>query len=195
MQGLDIGVGIGHGWTPVGDPLVITRSKGKRVYELDGSPAFSEYSKRLGLITRDQFPVMAMKHPLGFANISGQFIIRDPLKINDDQSIDFVTEVPSQAVGYIMEGETDTLIRTARKAAQMAVSSVDEPGFMLLFDCISRVLLMGDQFREEIKALLETIGSEVPMLGALTFGEVGCFNSVPLFHNKTTVVAVGGRQS
>jgi len=195
VQGLNVGLGVGHGWSPAGNPLVITKSRGKRVYELDGSPAFIEYSRRLGRITRDQFPVVAMKHPLGFANISGEFIIRDPLNVNDDQSIDFVTEVPSQAVGYIMEGRMGSLIRAAREAAQEAVSSIDDPGFMLLFDCISRSLFMGDGFNGEIEAILETVGPDVPMLGALTFGEVGCYDRVPLFQNKTTVVSVGGKPS
>lgn len=195
VEGLDFGVGIGHGWNPVGEPLVITRSEGKRVYEIDGSPAFLGYTKRLGQMTSDEFPAMAMKHPLGFPNISGQYIIRDPLQVNNDQSMDFVTEVPSQAVGYIMEGRLENLIQTAREASQVAASSVSAPAFLLLFDCISRVLLMEDRFQEEIEAIRETVGREIPMIGALTFGEVGCYDRAPLFHNKTTVVAAGGTRS
>jgi hypothetical protein len=193
IEGIDFGVGVGHGWVPIGDPVIITRSNGKRVYEMDGVPAFEEYSKRLRGITRDQFPVMAMKHPLGFANISGEYIIRDPMKVNDDQSIDFVTEVPSQAVGYIMDGGIEVLVETAREVAQAAIAEIYQPEFMLLFDCISRVLLMDRRFQEEIRALQDIVGTQVPLLGALTFGEIGCYYNAPLFHNKTVVVAIGGR--
>lgn len=195
LDGLDLGVGIGHGWNPVGEPLVITRSEGKRVYEIDGSPAFSSYTKRLGQITKDQFPAIAMKHPIGFPNISGQYIIRDPLQVNEDQSIDFVTEVPSQAIGYIMEGRLENLILAAEKATQKAASAVSEHAFVLLFDCISRALFMDEQFQEEIQIIKNVIGTEIPLMGALTFGEVGCYDTAPLFHNKTTVVAVGGKRS
>jgi hypothetical protein len=191
LEGVDIGVGIGHGWRPIGAPMVITRVKGKRVYEIDGVSAFSAYSSRMGNIIRAQFPYQSMMHPLGFPNISGQYIIRDPLSVNEDDSIDFVTEIPSQAVGNIMDCEIDGLIETAKNAAHQARSSVADPVFMLLFDCISRSLLIGDRFHEEIRVLREAVGLDVPILGALTFGEVGSYENAPLFHNKTTVVAVG----
>lgn len=191
VHGLKMSVGIDHGWTPVGDPLLISKSEGKRVHEIDGACAFSEYGRRLGLTDRDQFTALAMRHPLGFPNILGQYVIRDPLRLNEDDSIDFVTEIPSQAVGHMMECSIEGLVEAARKAANQALSSVEKPVFMLLFDCISRVVLMGDRFHEEINALREIIGPDVPMLGALTFGEVGGLDNVPLFHNKTTVVAVG----
>jgi len=191
VHGLEVGVGIGHGWTPMGDPLAISRSEGKRVYEINGAPAFQEYARRLGLDQRDRFAYAAMEHPLGFPNISGQFVIRDPLRVNDDDSIDFITEIPSQAVGYVMECSMEGLIDTARKAARAAILPGGKPTFMLLFDCISRAMLMGDRFDEEIRALCETVGPDLPILGALTFGEIGSHDNVPLFHNKTTVVAVG----
>lgn len=191
VRGLEIGVGIGHGWTPAGDPLAISRSEGKRVYEINGAPAFQEYARRLGLGQRERFAYAAMQHPLGFPNISGQFVIRDPLRVNDDDSIDFITEIPSQAVGYVMECSMEGLIDTARKAARAAILPGGKPTFMLLFDCISRAMLMGDRFAEEIRALCETVGPDLPILGALTFGEIGSHDNVPLFHNKTTVVAVG----
>ena len=59
-------------------------------------------------------------------------------------------------------------------------------------DCISRVLLMGDRFVEEIQAIRQAVGADVPLLGALSFGEIGSYVDVPLLHNKTTVIAVGG---
>jgi hypothetical protein len=191
VSGLNIGSGIEHGWTPVGTPLVINRSQGKRAYEINGVPAFLEYSRRLGLKDRQQFAALALRHPLGFPNIFGQHVIRDPLRVNEDDSLDFVSEIPSQAVGQIMECSIKGLVEAARKAAEQAILSVAKPGFILLFDCISRLVLMGDSFHEEIHALREVIGPDVPMLGALAFGEIGSLNNGPLFHNKTVVVAVG----
>ena len=192
LEDVPISTGIGHGWVPMGDPLVMTRVQGKTVYEIDGMPAFSAYRKRLGGITREEFKTHGMLHPLGFPDVFGQYIIRDPLTVNDDESIQFVTEVPTQAVGAIMDGQVDQLIGTAEEAARRAVSGLDHPAFLLLFDCISRVLLMGDRFGEEIQAIREAVGKGVPLLGALVFGEIGSYEDIPLFHNKTTVVAVGG---
>lgn len=191
VQGLNIGRGTEHGFIPVGAPLVISKSEGKRVYEINGTCAFLEYSRRVGLMDRQQFAALAMRHPLGFPNIFGRHIIRDPLRVNEDNSLDFVSEIPSQAVGQIMEYSIKGLVEAARKAAEQALLSVTKPAFILLFDCISRFVLLGDHFLEEIHALQEVIGPDVPMLGALAFGEIGSFDNVPLFHNKTIVVAVG----
>ena len=192
LDGFIIQTGIGHGWEPEGEPLVITDAKGKRVFEIDGRPAFDAYSERLGEIPKDKFAEYGMRYPLGFPDISGNYLIRDPLALNSDKSIDFVTEVPRNAVGYIMRCDVADLIETAGFVAKMAVKKVEEPQFALIFDCISRCVLMGKEFEKELKIIRESIGMGVPMLGVLTFGEVGSFDDVPLFHNKTIAIAVGG---
>ena len=195
IEDAGISTGIGHGWIPMGEPLVMTKVQGKTVREIDGIPAFSAYKKHIGEMSREEFETQGMLHPLGFPDVFGQYIIRDPMTVNDDESIQFVTEVPSQAVGNIMDGNVEQLIDTAEDAARHAAASNPRPSFVLLFDCISRVLLMGDRFAEEIRAIRNAVGSAVPMLGALSFGEIGSYADVPLMHNKTTVVAVGGAAS
>ncbi|NLG34840.1 MAG: histidine kinase [Lentisphaerae bacterium] len=192
LDGAAISTAIGHGWTPMGHPMVMTKVRGKTVYEIDGIPAFEAYKKHLGEISREEFKTQGMLHPLGFPDVFGQYTIRDPLTVNDDGSIRFVTEVPTQAVGNVMEGQIDQLIETAEEAAREAAAGVAEPACILLFDCISRVLLMGDRFAEEIQAIRAAVGPELPLLGALTIGEIGAYEDVPLMHNKTTVVAVAG---
>lgn len=192
LDGPTVQTGIGHGWQPTGEPLVITAARGKRVFEIDGRPAFEVYSERLGGIPVDKFAEYGMRYPLGIPDICGNHLIRDPLAVNDDGSIDFVTEVPRSAVVSIMEGEVADLIETARSVSQAAAGKVAGPQFVLVFDCISRCLLMDEEFERELKAIRQAVGMEVPILGCLTFGEVGSYADVPLFHNKTMVVAVGG---
>ena len=195
VSGCAIGAAIGHGWEPHGDPLVITRSQGKRLYELDGRPAFQVYSERLGVtIRRDAFRSYSMVNPFGFVDISGNYVIRDARAVNDDDSMDFVTELPERAVARLMKGEVSALVEAARAVTGKATSEVDRPTLGLVFDCISRYLLMGDRFNEEIDALVSGVGEDVPFLGALTFGEIGSFEEVPLFHNKTIAAAVLGNR-
>ena len=194
LDGLTVETGIGHGWQPSGDPLVVTAAKGKRVFEIDGRPAFDVYSEHLGGIPVNKFAEYGMRYPLGIPDISGKYLIRDPLAVNEDGSIDFVTEIPRTAIVNLMEGDVADLIETARSVAQVAARGVTGPQFALLFDCISRCLLMDAEFERELQAIREAVGMEVPMLGSLTFGEVGSYADVPLFHNKTTVIAVGGSE-
>ena len=191
LDGVAIGTAIGHGWKPEGEPLVVTKASGKRVFEIDGTPAFEAYSARLGGVPEEQFEQYGMRHPLGFPDIWGNYLIRDPLTLKPDGSIEFVTEVPRDAVGYVMIGTKGDLIETAGTVAEEASRGV-KPKFALIFDCISRYLLLGEAFEEELRAIRASIGPEVPIVGVLTFGEVGAQEEVPLFHNKTVAIAVGG---
>jgi hypothetical protein len=69
---------------------------------------------------------------------------------------------------------------------------VRTPRLALVFDCISRFILMGDHYSREVQSLVDGTGPGVPLLGALTFGEIGSLRDVPLFHNKTVAIAVLG---
>src|SRR6266545_4359619 len=42
------GIGLGHGWCKVGEPMLVTRSAGRDVYTLDDQPALPAYLQRLG---------------------------------------------------------------------------------------------------------------------------------------------------
>ncbi len=191
VDGCGMAAALGHGWVPMGDPLIISRASGKTVAEIDGQPAFQAYSAHLGAIPRKRFPEFGMRHPLGFPDLSGHYLIRDPLALNEDESIQFVTEVPAHAVGNIMQGNVPDLIAAAGEVAAAAAAKVRTPQFGLLFECISRWLLMGEAFGGELAAIRAAIGPQVPLLGALTFGEIGSSKDVPLLHNKTAVVALG----
>lgn len=218
LDGITIGTALGHGWNSKGAPLIIGNAEGKKVIEIDGKGAFDAYCERLlehcpalassreveafdtycnqhGEIPLDKFTEYAMKYPLGFPNISGDYLIRDPLTANPDKSIDFVTEIPVNAVGYIMEGKISELIKSAGVVAKTAAKKVPQPQFALCFDCISRYLLMGKEFEKELGAIRESVGLDIPILGALTFGEVGSYDGIPLFHNKNTVITVGGSKN
>jgi hypothetical protein len=192
VSGIDIQTAIGHGWKPIGDPLVITMAKGKKLLEIDGSPAFDAYTERFNEITPTLFPEYGMKYPLGFPDISGNYFIRDPLTLNPDKTIDYVTEVPNNAVGSFMQGQIGALIEASGEVAKNAVAGMAHPQFALVCECVSRYLLMGDEFETELKAMHESIGRQVPLIGSLTFGEIGCFEDVPFLHNKTIVIAAGG---
>lgn len=193
VAGCSFATGIDHGWEPFGSPLLITKAKGKIVFEIDEQPAFQVYSRRLGGITSEDFPFYAVRYPLGIPDITGKFIIRDPFKLGADGSIEFVTEVPPRAVAYLMRyTRVENLLQTALEATMQAKKSVNTPRFALIFNCVSRALLMGEHAERELEMIRDILGG-LPMAGFLTFGEVGSYGSgVPLFHNKTFLIAVGG---
>lgn len=192
IDGIDFSIVSGHGFTNIKDPLIITKTAKNRVLEIDGIPATSAYTKRLNKPSDTDLFIHMVLHPLGFPNLLGDFIIRDPVRSEVDGSILFSVNIPKGAVGYVMKGEIERLIETAGSVAKKAVTQIDHPQFCLVFDCISRSSLMKRRFESELKAIRESIEADIPILGMLTWGEISSKSS-PTFHNKTTILAVGGK--
>jgi hypothetical protein len=188
------GVGLEHGWRPYGPPVLATQTRGESVVDLDFDNAFSVYSasaaSRGDEVRREHFAPFAMLHPLGIPGASGDYVIRDPISVEPDGALRCLAAVPDGSLLRVMEGEPDTLIQAAREAAR---ASRERAGgalaFSLVFDCVSRSRVLGSRMAEELAVMQEELGDKVPMLGCLTFGEVGAQGvALPQFHNKTTVV-------
>ena len=111
--------------------------------------------------------------------------------MSPDGSIEFIADVPKEAVGYIMSCDERELIKTAANVAEEAARTI-EPKFALIFDCFSRYLLLGELFKEELQAIMTSIRPEALTLGVLSFGEVGSRGEVPFLHNEAVAVVVGG---
>ena len=189
-----VGVGIKHGWQPTGSPAMVTRAQGRVLERLEHRPAFEIYqeaAEERGLrIDAPEFARFAMTHPLGIPQADGEYLIRDPLAVDAAGALSFLASVPDGALVRVMEGTPKMLFEAARVAASVARADAGgHIGGALVFDCISRYLMLGDRLTEELAACQGALGAEVPVLGCLTFGEVGAFGSrMPQFHNKTMVV-------
>ena len=188
------GTGLHHGWRPYGEPTMVTRARGNVAIELDYERAFDVYRRtaasRGDEVTTDDFPNFAMTHPLGIPQADGAHVIRDPLGVEPDGGLRCVAEVPDGCLVRVMQGDREELIDAARQAATGARDGVSgPPGGALVFDCVSRSLILRDDMEREVSTLRAALGPDVPIAGCLTFGEVGAQGaSVPQFHNKTAVV-------
>jgi hypothetical protein len=192
LRGCRLSGGVGHGWVPSGSPLVITRAEGRVVYELDGRAALDVYAERLGGIAVDSFAETFMRHPLGICYGPDRFIVRDPLQVVQDTSLQFISDVPSQAVAYIMKPEADPTFSIASGLAQQALAELEKPRFALISYCISRLTQLGSGYQDEIRSLVGPFAGQVPFLGFLASGEIGAYADVPQFHNKSISLLMGG---
>jgi hypothetical protein len=189
-----IGVGMRHGWSPYGPPLTVTRARAEIAHQLEYEPAFEVY-RRIAVsqgdsVDRDSFAPFAMTHPLGIPQADGEYVIRDPLNVELDGGLRFVTEVPAGSLVRMMQASQPQLVLAAREAAEKArLGAGGALGGALVFDCVSRYMLLGERFGGELEAIQSALGPAVPMFGCLTFGEIGALGAgVPQFHNKTAVV-------
>ncbi|WP_427365989.1 sensor domain-containing diguanylate cyclase [Candidatus Caldatribacterium saccharofermentans] len=193
FEGIAFSSAADHGWSPTRELLVVTKTRGREVVEIDGIPPFEAYCERVGDFSREDLPWVGTLYPLGFPGIFGDFLIRDPAYFTPDGAMGFVgASIPEGAVGYLMRGEKESLLAAAARASQKAIC-VGNPLFALVFDCVSRALVLGEAFEEELKIVDDTLGG-LPCLGFLSVGEIHPRGRAPLFRNKTVVVAVAGRK-
>ena len=67
-----------------------------------------------------------------------------------------------------------------------------------MFSCVGRKLVLGRRTQEEVAAVKEVLGEDVPLIGFYTYGEIGPIDkmreqlSITKFHNETVVLWVLG---
>lgn len=199
-----IGIGVKHGWIPVGVPLKVTKSEGSVLHELDGKPAISIYEDYFGAdeakkLREDTLAKLAITYPLGMKTEgSEEMLIRDPLTVDEKGSITCAAEIPEGAEIQLMVGSKEEAVKVAKQAAQNAVDQLEgeKPKAVVIFNCIARNKLFADNPAAEIQAIQEAVGSDVPLIGFYTYGEqaplggeVRNINKCnPAFHNETVVI-------
>lgn len=189
-----LGIGVRHGWRRVGEPMLVTRSGGNRVYTLDDRPALDVYLKHLGIgepPTVDSFPRLALTHPFGLGRPSGEEQVRFVGGADfADRSLSCIAEVPQGALVWIMEGDADSVLAATDAACRDSLAALGgrPPLGMLAFDCIARRGVLGNRgIHTEIQRLAATVGA-APVAGFYTYGEIARTRGMRGFHNQTLVV-------
>lgn len=204
-----MGIGVRHGWIPIGIPMKVTKSEGAVVHELDGRPAVSIYEDYFGQraeeLRKEPLAKMAITYPLGLKVPDiDEYLIRDPITVDEKGSITCAAEIPEGSEIRLMIGSKEKAVEAAQDAAEKLMKEFEtdktKPKFVLMFNCIAREKLFGQKAADEIKAVMKIIGPQVPLLGFYTYGEQAPIGGEirnkdkcnPRFYNETVVMfAVG----
>lgn len=202
-----IGIGVKHGWTPIGIPRKVTKSAGSVLHELDGKPAIAIYDDYFGdaaaELRSETLAKLAITYPLGIKTEgSEEMLIRDPITVDKEGSITCAAEIPQGSEVQLMIGSREEAVKVAKEAAQKAMDQLQggEPRAVIIFNCIARNKLFGERSGDEIDAIQEAIGESVPLIGFYTYGEQAPIGGEvmnikkcnPAFHNETVVICVLG---
>ena len=199
-----IGVGVRHGWVPIGLPKKVTKSQGAVLEELDGKPAVSIYEEHFGRkaedLRKEPLAIMAITYPLGMSvEGSDELLIRDPITVDDKGAITCAAEIPVGSDIRLMIGSREEAVMAAKEAATHALEGLNgsKPRAAIIFNCIARYKLLGRAANEEIEAIQSILGPEVPLIGFYTYGEQAPLGGdmqkkFSCFHNETAVILVLG---
>jgi len=176
-----MGIGVRHGWVPIGMPMKVTRAEGAVVYELDGKPAISVYEDYFGErakeLRKEALARMAITYPIGLKipEYEDEYLIRDPITVDEKGAITCAAEVPEGSEVRLMIGSREKAIEAAEEAARHMMHEFEidkaQPKFVFMFNCIAREKLYGARAKEEIQAVVDIIGRTTPLLGFYTYGE------------------------
>ena len=190
----DIQVSAKHGWKKIAGPFIASDTHNTLLHSLDYKDAFEVYKE---IVENDSnlsfddnnFFNIAKSYPLGISKLDGEILVRDPIA-RDKNSLILVGDIDSNSVVYILKGNKEKLIDSARLATLDATEKKKNLRGIFIIDCISRVLFLEDDFKKELQAIKQSVPVEnFTMLGVLSLGEIANTNQDYIdFYNKTCVI-------
>jgi hypothetical protein len=182
---IKLGIGINHGWQPIGVYTHITSAKDLWLRSLDGRRASETYARIFGYPARDwAFPPLnqlVRLYPLGIEQettdhpAQQSYNIRSPIRVEADGSLRMHTRLPQGRTAYILVSSVENCLASTKIAAQQALETLGEarPVLALVFADIAWQMMLQGQPGREIEAIQSVIGPEIPIIGGYTFGQIG----------------------
>ncbi len=182
------------GWETFGPERVITKSENNILYEIDDQPALDLYKKYLGTKS-SELPQASLLYPLNVQpEEKKEPVVRTILNINNEnQSMILAGDVPLNSRVQLMMASVEGVAHGAQKAADFAmIDRKKKPEISILISCIGRRLVMNQRVEEELELVREVIGSDVPMTGFYSYGEMAPFNGSKTceLHNQTMTLTL-----
>lgn len=134
------------GFKSLGKELIVTKSDNKGiVYEIDNKPAFSVYKDHLGIGMNEYFFENTSSFPF-YIKENGMPLARVALEYRDDGALAFATQIPQGSSVSLSYSTTDFLLEeSGRNAVKLSEFA---PEAVLIYVCMSRRMLMGDEMAE-----------------------------------------------
>ena len=200
---INFGLGIRHGWNPLGKMRCVTKSNGNIIEEIDGKVAVNLYEDYLAKNTLELFKELqriSIFYPIGvYLEGENEYLLRNIISIKSDGSLVTQGDVPENSKIRLMISTKDSCLNAAMTACQEAKKNLGDKKikFILVFDSASRFSLLGRQREKELSIIKEMFGKNIPIIGIYTYGEQAPLNSInylgrSYFHNQSiSILAVG----
>jgi len=169
---IEVGYGSLGGWDPFGPERTISKADGGVLFELDGQPALKLYKEYLGDQAKD-LPGSGLLFPLAL-EVDGVEVVRTLLGVDEEaQSMTFAGTMPEGVKAKLMKANFDRLVEGAAGAAALNADNMKDGAQLgILISCIGRKLVLKERIEDEIDAVREKLGENVPLIGFYSYGEI-----------------------
>jgi hypothetical protein len=190
-----------HGFVAFGEPLIVTKSDGNKIEELNGKPAWVEYTSRLGLLPTDTcgetIPIGALAEelPQHLAFEYGNNHILRVVTSHDGDTMYYATDVKEGTRLWLTQRDEDRIFsELSRMVARMNSRAGDKkPVAVFHADCLARGRFLFNRIlKEELVNSMQfpfyNSGQCPPWLGMYGFGEFARLGGENTYHNYTTAL-------
>ena len=179
------------GWDTLGVEKTVTRAEGNVLLELDGEPALDVFGKffkfQTTSVNREEFmAVNFAQYPLQMRSQAGHTVLRSPMMADPARkALIFGGALPEGAVVRFSVPPGFDLVEKSAAELSALTAQVPEAEALLLFSCKARHLALGPLIGDESQNI-SNLWQSAPLLGLLTYGEIGATAGNPCdFHNAT----------
>ncbi len=177
-KNIKFGIGIKHGWKPLGKLHKVTKCEGNIIKEIDQRPAislyeeyFDEAKKELGDMPLSKIAIL---YPLGlYLDAEKEYILRNVIELTNDGSLICQADVPEGVTIRLMMGTRDACLNASSHALWEAKEVVRKfsPRFAIIFSSASRLKLFGRNLQEEFDFIKQNLNG-IPFIGTYTYAEI-----------------------
>ena len=192
-----------HGFVAVGEPLVVTKSHGPCIEELNGKPAWQEYLHHLGLPSTascgDSIPVGALGEQLSpeLAKEYGNNHLLRVVTKHEGDTMYYATDCPVGTKLWLTTRDEDLIFNEMDRMVNSMLHRLQGKEVVAVFhaDCLARGRFLFNRIiKEELVGKMQVPfyknGVCPPWLGMYGFGEFARLGGKNTYHNYTTALYV-----
>ncbi len=168
-----------HGWRPLGKPRVINESEGNLIKSIDNKPAAQIYQGYFDSTTEtlraSSLAHLNTRYPLGSPLGKGrEYLLRNIINTLEDDSIVLQDSIAKSNQIHLMIGNKESCLEAAALTAEDIKSQMQgrKPKLIFIFESLSRYRILGRSARDEIQKIQEILGTNIPVFGMYSFGEI-----------------------
>jgi hypothetical protein len=192
-----------HGFVRTGDPMVVTKSTGHIIHELDGRPAWEVFTERLGLDSTaecgDTIPIGALGEKLSkeLTKEYGNDLLLRVVTKHDGNDMYYATTISEGTELWLTERDEQLIFSEMDKMVKEMKSRIGDKEVVAVFhaDCLARGRFLFNRIvKEELVSRMQypfyTNNECPPWLGMYGFGEIARLGGENTYHNYTTALYV-----
>ena len=183
---INFGLGIKHGWKPIGKSHRVSASDKFIIKEIENMPAVSLYKDYFAKDTsalKEELKHISRLYPIGIdISREAEYLLRKIIFIREDGSLICRDNVPVDSQIRLMIGTKESCLAAAEEAAREAKKTLaaqtlqtspkkkSEASIIFVFNSVARLHLLGRRIAEELE-IIKSHFPDTPIIGLCTYAE------------------------